>query len=228
MFPLFFLLAFVGGLSQLKNVPGFDFPTGYTSFQFVFVLLQSAAFGGVFTGFGIARDFEYGFTKRLLLAAPHRSAIIVGYAIAAFARWVVTASFLTVVAFLVGMHVAGNGVDIFGLYLLAAIVNCSAVLWAAGVAARLRTIQAGPADADARLPRPLPRAGLRAADAALRLDPLRRSASTRSRTSSRPGADSSPAPRLCGGRVRRRARLAFLFAVWAVGGLRRAEAAGGA
>jgi ABC transporter DrrB family efflux protein len=144
-FPLFFLIAFVGGLSQLKNVPGFDFPTGYTSFQFVFVLLQSAAFGGVFTGFGIARDFEYGFTKRLLLAAPHRSAIIVGYAIAAFTRWVVTAVVVTAAAFILGMNVAGNGIDMFGLYLLAAIVNCSAVLWATGVAARLRTIQAGPA-----------------------------------------------------------------------------------
>ena len=44
-----------------QHVPGFDFPEDYTAFQFVFVLLQSAAFGGVFTGFGIARDFESGF-----------------------------------------------------------------------------------------------------------------------------------------------------------------------
>ena len=109
------------------------------------MLLQSAAFGGVFTGFGIARDFEYGFTKRLLLAAPHRSAIIVGYALAAFTRWVVTAAVVTTAAFILGMNVTGNGIDMFGLYLLAAIVNCTAVLWATGVAARLRTIQAGPA-----------------------------------------------------------------------------------
>jgi len=44
-FPLFFFTAFVGGLSQLSGLPGFDFPAGYTAFQFVFVLLQSAAFG---------------------------------------------------------------------------------------------------------------------------------------------------------------------------------------
>ena len=73
IFPLFFFTAFAGGLSQLKHVPGFDYAAGYTSFQFVFVLLQSAAFGGVFTGFGVARDFEYGFARRLLLAAPNRS-----------------------------------------------------------------------------------------------------------------------------------------------------------
>jgi ABC-2 type transport system permease protein len=83
MFPLFFFTAFAGGLSQVQNVPGFDFPDGYTAFQFVFVLLQSAAFGGVFTGFGVARDFEGGFAKRLLLAAPHRSGIVLGYALAA-------------------------------------------------------------------------------------------------------------------------------------------------
>ena len=83
LFPLFFFTAFAGGLSQVQNVPGFDYPGGYTSFQFVFVLLQSAAFGGVFTGFGIARDFESGFGKRLLLASPNRSGIVLGYALAA-------------------------------------------------------------------------------------------------------------------------------------------------
>jgi ABC-2 type transport system permease protein len=56
IFPLFFFTAFAGGLSNVGNVPGFDFPSGYTAFQFVFVLLQAAAFGGVFTGFGIAAD----------------------------------------------------------------------------------------------------------------------------------------------------------------------------
>ena len=68
----------------------------------MFVLLQSAAFGGVFTGFGIARDFESGFARRLLLAAPHRSGIVFGYAIAALLRWLVTATVLTVVALAVG------------------------------------------------------------------------------------------------------------------------------
>jgi len=58
LFPLMNFLAFAGGLSRLRHVPGFNYPGGYTAFQFVFVLLRSAAFGGVFMGFGIARDFE--------------------------------------------------------------------------------------------------------------------------------------------------------------------------
>jgi ABC-2 type transport system permease protein len=143
-FPLFFFTAFAGGLSQLREIPGFDFPPGYTAFQFVFVLLQSAAFSGVFTGFGVARDFEGGFAKRLLLAAPNRSGIVLGYALAALARWALVAVVLTIVAFAAGMQVGGGAVDLFGLYGLALLVNFCGFFWAGGVAMRLRTIQAAP------------------------------------------------------------------------------------
>jgi ABC-2 type transport system permease protein len=144
LFPLIFFVAFAGGLAQVEEVPGFDFPPGYAGFQFVFVLLQSAAFSGVFTGFGIARDFEYGFARRLLLAAPRRSAIVLGYALAAACRWVLVAVVVTVAALVVGMDVGGSGVDLFGLYALALVLNQAALLWAAGVAMRFRTLQAGP------------------------------------------------------------------------------------
>ena len=144
LFPLFFFTAFAGGLSQVSRVPGFDFGPGYTAFQFCFVLVQSAAFGGVFTGFGIARDFESGFARRLLLAAPNRTGIVLGYAISAVVRWALVAIILTVVAVLARMRVFGGPVDVFGMYLLALLINLCGVLWAAGIAMRLRTIQAGP------------------------------------------------------------------------------------
>ena len=64
--PALLLHRFRGRALARDNIPGFNFPPGYTAFQFVFVLLQSAAFGGVFTGFGVARDFEFG-----IRAAPH-------------------------------------------------------------------------------------------------------------------------------------------------------------
>jgi ABC-2 type transport system permease protein len=143
-FPLFFFVAFAGGLSRVNDVPGFRFPVGYTAFQFVFVLLQSAAFAGVFTGFGIVRDFESGFARRLMLAAPDRRGILLGYALGALGRWSVTATVLTVVALLAGMQVGGNGVDIFALYALAVLVNACGLLWSAGIAMRLRTSQAAP------------------------------------------------------------------------------------
>lgn len=144
LFPLLNFTAFAGGLSRLRHVPGFDFHGGYTAFQFVFVLLQSAAFGGVFAGFGIARDFERGFARRLLVSAPQRSGIILGYAIAALVRWTMIAVVLTIVALVAGMHVGGDGVDLFGLYALAVLFNQIGLLWACGVAMRFRSVQAGP------------------------------------------------------------------------------------
>jgi ABC-2 type transport system permease protein len=144
LFPLFFFTAFAGGLSQVSQVPGFDYPLPYKSFQFVFVLLQSAAFGGVFTGFGVARDFESGFAKRLMLAAPSRRGIVLGYALAALGRWLITATMLTVIALIVGVEVGGSGVDVVGLYTLAVLVNAAGFLWACGIGMRFRTIQAGP------------------------------------------------------------------------------------
>jgi ABC-2 type transport system permease protein len=144
IFPLFFFVAFAGGLSSVGDVPGFDFPSGYTAFQFVFVLLQASAFGGVFTGFGIASDFENGFAQRMMLAAPNRLGILAGYTLAAMSRAVAVGILLFVVAALSGMQIGGDGVDLFGLVVLALLVNMIAAMWAAGVALRFRTIQAGP------------------------------------------------------------------------------------
>jgi ABC-2 type transport system permease protein len=145
IFPLFFFVAFAGGLSSVGDVPGFDFPSGYTAFQFVFVLLQASAFGGVFTGFGIAADFENGFARRMMLAAPNRLGILAGYALAAVVRAVIVGILLFVVAAATGMQIGGDGVDLFGLIVLALLVSLTASMWSAGVAMRLRTIQAGPA-----------------------------------------------------------------------------------
>jgi len=144
MFPLFFFVSFAGGLAAIEEVPGFDFPSGYTAFQFVFVLLQSAAFGGVFTGFAMARDFESGFGRRYMLAASHRSGIVLGYAMAALFRAFVTWTVLTTVALVAGMDIAGSGGEIVALYALAVLVNVAATMWAAGVALRVRSIQGGP------------------------------------------------------------------------------------
>jgi ABC-2 type transport system permease protein len=143
-FPLLNFAAFAGGLSRLRHVPGFDYAPGYSGFQFCFVLLQSAAFGGVFTGFGIARDFEYGFSRRLLLAASRRSGIIAGYAIGALLRWLITAAVVTGVAFIAGMRIKGDGIDLVGLFTLAVLMNIAFLLWASGVAMRFQSVQAGP------------------------------------------------------------------------------------
>jgi ABC-2 type transport system permease protein len=144
VFPLVFLASFAGGLSALGEIPGFNFRAGYTAFQFVFVLCQSAMFAGLFTGFSLASDFESGFARRLMLAAPDRRGIALGYAIVALVRASLTLAVITCVALVTGMRITGNGVDVFGLYGLAALLVLVGYGWAAGVAFRFRSIQAGP------------------------------------------------------------------------------------
>lgn len=144
VFPLVFLASFAGGLSALGSVPGFDFPAGYTAFQFVFVLTQSALFSGLFTGFTVAVDFESGFARRLMLAAGNRRGIVLGYALVALSRAVITLTVVTSVALLAGMRITGDGVDMFGLYGLALLLVLVGYGWSAGVAFRFRSIQAGP------------------------------------------------------------------------------------
>ena len=105
-----------------------------------------AAFGGVFTGFGIAADFENGFSRRLMLAAPNRLAILAGYVAggararaadrgAAVRRRRSSAGCRSTAARSASWGSSGLGVG----------VALAAALFSAGVAMRLRTIQAGPA-----------------------------------------------------------------------------------
>jgi ABC-2 type transport system permease protein len=142
-FPIFFFVAFAGGLTRVGDVPGFDYSAGYIAFQYVWALLQAVAMGGAFTGFSIAGDFENGFAKRLMLAASNRSGIILGYSIASLVRVTTTGTLVTVIALVVGMPVQG-GFDFFGLIGLAILVNVAATLFGSGVAMLMRTQQAGP------------------------------------------------------------------------------------
>jgi ABC-2 type transport system permease protein len=144
LFPLFFFTAFAGGLSRIDSVPGFEYGAGYTTFVYGFVLLQASTFGGVFTGFAVARDFESGFSRRVMLAASDRNGIVAGYWLAALIRALFTIALITVVALVAGLEISGGFVDIVGLYTLALLVNAAAMLFGTGVAMRLRTMQAGP------------------------------------------------------------------------------------
>jgi ABC-2 type transport system permease protein len=145
LFPLFFFTAFAGGLSRVDSVPGFDYEAGYTTFIYGFVTIQAATFGGIFTGFSVARDFESGFARRLMLGATNRGGIVAGYWLAALVRAATTITVITAVAFLTGLEIHGSGIDLVGLYTLAFTMNAFAALFGTGVAMRLRTMQAGPA-----------------------------------------------------------------------------------
>jgi ABC-2 type transport system permease protein len=227
LFPLFFFTAFAGGLSRVSDVPNFDYSAGYTAFQFAFVLLQSSAFGGIFTGFGMAADFESGIGRRLMLAAPRRGAIVAGYSLSALVRAFTVWAILFAIALVAGMNVEGDGVDLLGLLGLALLVNVAASLWAAGIALRFRSIQAGPLMqvptflilflAPVYVPRDLLEGWIHTVASA---NPL--TAIVETARSLLAGS-----PEDVGIAFAVAAALALAFSVWAMRGLRRAEAVGG-
>jgi len=141
-FPIFFFVAFAGGLTRVGSIPGFEYAAGYIAFQYVWALLQAVSMGGAFTGFSIAGDFENGFARRLMLAAPDRRGIILGYTLASLTRGVLTGFLTTVVALLFGMRVGVP--NLAGVVMLAVLVNIAATLFGAGIAMLMRTQQAGP------------------------------------------------------------------------------------
>lgn len=143
LFPLFFFVAFAGGLTRVGDIPGFGYAAGYIAFQYVWALLQAVTMGGAFTGFSIASDFENGFARRLMLAASNRYGIILGYTMASLVRASITGTLVTGIALLTGMPITG-GYDFFGLIALAILANIAATLFGAGIAMMLRTQQAGP------------------------------------------------------------------------------------
>ena len=63
---------------------------------------------------------------------------------AALTRWFTVITVVTAVAFAAQMQIGGSGVDLFGLYALGLLVSLAGTLWSAGVAMRLRTQQAFP------------------------------------------------------------------------------------
>ena len=125
------------------------------------------------------------------------------------------------------MNVGGGGVDLVGLYVLAALVNFCGFFWAGGVAMRLRTIQAAPLMqmpvflilffAPVYVPLNLLQGWIHGVAT---VEPA-------SRTSSRRAAASSPAThRTSPARSAIAIGLGVLFWIWAFRGLRSAEAAG--
>jgi ABC-2 type transport system permease protein len=143
-FPLFFLAAFASGLALIARTPGFEFAAGYTAFEFVFVVMQTAAFGGTLVAAVVAEDVQSGVARRLLLAAARPSAILAGTVLAALGRFLTVTAILTAVAVLAGMQVLGSPFELALLLVLGSSVNAAATLWGLGVALRVHGGQAQP------------------------------------------------------------------------------------
>jgi len=145
VFPLIFFASFAGGLSALGHLPTFRFGAGYTTFEYGFIFCQTALSSGLFTAFSLASDLETGFARRLFLASANRQGIPLGYLLGALARAVLSIAATTAVALAAGMRVSGSPIQLAGLVALGLLLVALGFGWAAGIALRFRTVQAGPA-----------------------------------------------------------------------------------
>ncbi|MHB1809007.1 MAG: ABC transporter permease [Solirubrobacteraceae bacterium] len=144
LFPLLFFAAFAGALSALGDLEGFGYRDGYSAFVYGFVILQGAAFGGIFTGYSVARDFDLGMARRLLVGTAHRGPVIAGYVGVAVIRALIAMAALTAVALATGMRThAGIGDGVL-LVVCVCLTAAAACLWACSVAMRGRTTRVGP------------------------------------------------------------------------------------
>jgi ABC-2 type transport system permease protein len=145
LFPLLLFAAFAGGLSALGGAPNFDYPD-YTTFQFVWVLLQASAVSAMQTALVLADDFDTGFARRMMLGSPRHGPIVAGYVIASVVRAVAIIAILFAIGLLVGMEVSGTALQIAGVIALVLLFNVAVTLWGTGVSLRTRSVQAaGPA-----------------------------------------------------------------------------------
>lgn len=144
--PLIFFAVVGAGLGALGRTPGFDFPGGYTSFSFVFILLNAANFAAQFAGLALLQDLESGFfPRRLMLAAPRRSALVVGYALAAVVRVLMGLAAVFAVGTAVGVRPHGSAWNVVWLVSIALAFGVAVALWAIGMALRVRSVQGAPA-----------------------------------------------------------------------------------
>jgi ABC-2 type transport system permease protein len=145
IFPLIFFTGFAGALGKVGEVRGFDYAANYTTWMFVFSLLQTCLFGGLATGFTIAADFQTGFARRLMLAVRSRNAILFGYMLSTFVRAAIMSGIVTAVAFVAGLEMLGTPGEVAAMYLLALSLSLVGTMWASGVMFRARDPGLGPA-----------------------------------------------------------------------------------
>jgi ABC-2 type transport system permease protein len=145
LFPLLLFTAFAGGLSALGTAPNFGYPD-YTTFQFMWVLVVATGVSGAQTGLAVAEDLESGFARRMMLATRTRLPLLAGYALTAVVRALVVVALLFAIGLIAGMEVSGTPIQVAAVVVLGMMFAIITAMWGAGVALRTGRVQtAGPA-----------------------------------------------------------------------------------
>ncbi len=141
--PIFLTVAFAGAFSGLVFLPGF--PASKIIDWFIpMTTVQGAAFAGITTGMGVARDLESGFYDRFLVSPTSRVSLLAGPLLASALRAFIPIALLLVAALLGGAHFYGGPLGIATLIVAGLGIAVAAGAWSLGLALRLKTQQAAP------------------------------------------------------------------------------------
>lgn len=141
--PIFLTISFAGAFSGLVLIPGF--PAEKIIDWFIpMTTVQGAAFAGVTTGMGIARDLESGFYDRLLASPAARGALLAGPLVASVLRAFIPLTMLLVVGLIGGADFKGGLWGVGTLAVAALGMALAAGGWSVGLALRFKTMQVAP------------------------------------------------------------------------------------
>ena len=141
--PIFLTISFSGQFSGLTELPGF--PAAKIIDWFIpMTLLQGAAFAGITTGMGVARDLESGFYDRFLLSPARRGALLTGPLLGSVLRALIPIALLLILAVVARAHFYGGFLGIVVLVVAALGLSLAAGAWAVALALRFKTMQAAP------------------------------------------------------------------------------------
>lgn len=142
--PVVITLAFSGAFGAIAR--GNLLPTAeILNWMAPMAIIQGAAFAGITTGMGIARDVENGFFDRLLLAPTPRSALIAGPLVASVARAALPVVLVLVVALLGGARFEQDALaGLAVLVLMAEMMAVCAGAWSLALVFKFRSLQAAP------------------------------------------------------------------------------------
>ncbi len=141
--PVFLTISFAGAFSGIVLLEGF--PADKTIDWFVpMTALQGAAFAGITTGMGTARDLENGFYDRLLLSPASRLSLLAGPLVASVLRAFIPLALLLIVAVLGGAHFYAGAVGIAMLLVAGLGFAFAAGCWSVGLALRFKSQQIAP------------------------------------------------------------------------------------
>jgi ABC-2 type transport system permease protein len=143
MMPVFLTISFAGAFSGIVLLTGF--PAAKAIDWFVpMTALQGAAFAGITTGMGTARDMENGFYDRFLLSPAPRMALLLGPLIAAVLRAFIPLAILLLLALVGGANFRDGWLGVGTLVIAGLGFALAAGAWAVGLALRFRTQQIVP------------------------------------------------------------------------------------